>query len=452
VSESLTAYIGGQRVGWFTRSGSGTEIDFTFDDAWRNRARRMEMTLSMPKSRRKHRGDAPENYLWNLLPDNEGVLKRWGAKFSVSPRNPMALLEHVGMDTAGAVQLSVQDEAVLAGPEGFEPISDTEIAGHIRQLGVDPDAWLFSGHESGYFSLAGAQSKFALAQMSDGSWAVPTGRAPSTHIVKPGIRGLEHSDLNEHLSLAAASLLGIRAAESRVMQFENQTAIVVTRYDRVLDAGQIIRIHQEDMAQAAGAHPTGKYQNDGGPSIQEIADLIMRTRTSGSDASVVRFFAATLFNWAILGTDAHAKNYSLLHSESGPDLAPLYDVATALPYPDVNNPRKVKLAMAFGKHYRDFEIEARHVLEDAALLGIDPQWAYDRARAIIGGVAEAYSQAARSARLTGDNARFAALIVDKAAARAKVLGAELQNTSVPEGSATRDRRAAQARSRAGKFR
>jgi serine/threonine-protein kinase HipA len=448
--DRLTAYIGGARVGWFARASSA-EIVFTFDDAWRTRARRMELSLSMPKSRREHRGDAPENYLWNLLPDNEGVLQRWGTKFSVSPRNPMALLEHVGMDTAGAVQLSVRDEPELTGPGGFEPISEAEIAGHIRQLGVDPDAWLFPGRESGYFSLAGAQSKFALAHVGDGGWTVPTGRAPSTHIVKPGIRGLERGDLNEHLSLAAASLLGLEAADSRVMRFEDETAIVVTRYDRVMRDGEIVRLHQEDMAQAAGVHPAGKYENQGGPGVEKVIELMRGTRTRGIESSVELFFAATMYNWAILGTDAHAKNYSLLHTEYGIRLAPLYDVATALPYPDVNSPRKVKLPMAYSKHYRDFEIDARHVLDDAARFRLDPQWAYDKARAVIAGIPDAYSQAAVDAELTGDDAVFAALIVDKAAARTKTLELELRKTPVPDGTGAKRPRAAQVRSRAGRF-
>ncbi len=270
--------------------------------------------------------------------------------------------------------------------------------------------------------------------------------------MKPGIRGLEHSDLNEHLSLTAASLLGLEAADSRVMTFEDATAIVVTRYDRLTRDGRIVRLHQEDMAQAAGVHPTGKYENQGGPGIEEIIELMRGTRTRGIERSVELFFEATIYNWAILGTDAHAKNYSLLHTETGPLLAPLYDVATALPYPDINNPRKVKLAMAYGKHYRDSEIEARHVLDDAAHFGFDPQWAYDKARTMLAGIPDAYSQAAFDAKLTGEDAAFAALIVDRATARTKALERELRNTTVPEGTGSRRRRPAQARGQVGRFR
>jgi len=424
MSTQLTAYIDGRRVGTFSRDGSGP-VTFTFDEEWRRGARRLELSLSMPKTRRQHTGTAPLNYLWNLLPDSEAVLERWGAKFGVSPRNPMALLAHVGMDTAGAVQLADSDAEHLTGPSGNEPISAAEIAEHIRQLRADPEAWLLPGHNAGYFSLAGAQSKFALARAADGGWSVPTGRAASTHILKPGIRGLDRSDLNEHLSLAAAARLGLNTADTEIERFEDESVIVVRRYDRArAPDGTVTRLHQEDMAQATGTHPVGKYQNEGGPGVEQIVTLIREAR--GKDAgSPGRFYEATVFNWAALGTDAHAKNYSILHStRDGPSLAPLYDVATALPYPDINT-RDAKLAMSFGRHYRLREIEARHVIADGAALGFDPGWARDRAVAIVDGLADAYSAAARDANLTGDDAAFAATVVDGVAVRADRLRREL---------------------------
>lgn len=422
MSTALTAYIDGRRVGRFVSDGG--RVDFTFDDDWRRGARRMELSLSMPKSRQHHEGHAPANFLWNLLPDSEAVLERWGQRFQVSPRNPMALLEHVGMDTAGAVQLSVQDAPTLDAAGALDPISTAEIAAHIRLLRDDPEAWLIAGHGDGYFSLAGAQSKFALAQSGDG-WAVPTGRAASTHIFKPGIRGLDRGDLNEHLSLSAAGRLGLEVAGSAIERFEEETVIVVERYDRTVDAdGTVRRIHQEDMAQATGIHPSVKYQNQGGPGFQRVTQIIRSAR--GRDrGSANRFFEAVLFNWAALGTDAHAKNYSLLHdADAGPRLAPLYDITTALPYPDINN-RKAKLAMSMGNHYLQHEIEPRHLFDEGARGGFDDEWVRGEASRIVDGLADAYSDAAADADLTDGDAEFAARIVDEAADRAARLRREL---------------------------
>lgn len=423
MSDRLTAFIRGDRVGWFTTTAGA--VAFEFDDDWRDGARRLELSLSLPKSRRSHDGDEPVNFLWNLLPDNSTVLERWGSTFSVSARNPMALLAHVGLDTAGAVQLAEQDSPKLGGPAGFEAIGIAEIAAHLRGLRSDPEAWFLPGHAGGYFSLAGAQSKFALTA-ADGGWAVPTGRAASTHVLKPGIRGLQHSDLNEHLSLTAASLLGLRAATSRIVRFEDETAIVVERFDRrVLDSGDIERLHQEDLAQATGTHPARKYQSEGGPGIRSIAGTIRAARGRDAEASVRRFFEATMFSWAMLGTDAHAKNYSLLHDERrGPSLAPLYDVATALPYDDLNT-RRVALSMSFGRHYRVSEIEPRHIAQEAVDAGLDGEWAIERIRGVVNGLADAYAQAASEAALSGDGAAFAGRITARVRERTEQLVREL---------------------------
>jgi serine/threonine-protein kinase HipA len=63
------------------------------------------------------------------------------------------------------------------------------------------------------------------------------------------------------------------------------------------------------------------------------------------------FATALGFNWLIAGTDAHAKNYSLLLSGPHVRLAPLYDVASILPY-DTIDLRKIKLAMKVGGEYK----------------------------------------------------------------------------------------------------
>ena len=63
------------------------------------------------------------------------------------------------------------------------------------------------------------------------------------------------------------------------------------------------------------------------------------------------FFDALAFNWLIAGSDAHAKNYSLLLAGTQSRLAPLYDVASFLPY-DKSKGHKISLAMKIGGDYR----------------------------------------------------------------------------------------------------
>jgi serine/threonine protein kinase HipA of HipAB toxin-antitoxin module len=58
-----------------------------------------------------------------------------------------------------------------------------------------------------------------------------------------------------------------------------------------------------------------------------------RANAGGHREDVDRFLLALGFNWLIVGPDAHAMNYSLLIADNVVRLAPLYDIASALPYP-----------------------------------------------------------------------------------------------------------------------
>jgi serine/threonine-protein kinase HipA len=82
-------------------------------------------------------------------------------------------------------------------------------------------------------------------------------------------------------------------------------------------------------------------------------------------------------SYLIAATDAHAKNFSLLYSR-GPErysmrLSPLYDIASAWPYPKQIPVKKMKLAMRIGRHYRFHEIQPRHFEELAASCRYSPE-------------------------------------------------------------------------------
>jgi serine/threonine-protein kinase HipA len=94
--------------------------------------------------------------------------------------------------------------------------------------------------------------------------------------------------------------------------------------------------------------PTSKYQDDGGPGILQITTLIRRI-SAEPEADVERFLKANIFNWLIGGTDAHAKNYSfLIDAGDAIRLAPLYDLSSQLPYPELI---KQRVSMKIGEHY-----------------------------------------------------------------------------------------------------
>lgn len=112
------------------------------------------------------------------------------------------------------------------------------------------------------------------------------------------------------------------------------------------------------MCQARGIMPTRKYQSESGPAPADIIELIRAYSTDSVD-NLDTFIDALGFNWLIAGTDAHAKNYSLLlASDPTVRLAPLYDIASILPYDEVDL-QKMKLAMKIGGEYKLSQIGAR---------------------------------------------------------------------------------------------
>ena len=213
---------------------------------------------------------------------------------------------------------------------------------------ADHAAWRLP-RDTGQFSLAGAQPKTALL-LQNGRWGIPSGRLPTTHILKPPTGHFDGHAENEHICLMLARSLGLPAAQSKVMRFKDEIAIVIERYDRQHKGNDIVRVHQEDICQALGIMPTKKYQNEGGPSASNIVELL-RTYSTDRQDDLDTFIAAMGFNWLIAGTDAHAKNFSLLLGGRRVRLAPLYDVASILPY-DEFDLRKVKLAMKIGGEYK----------------------------------------------------------------------------------------------------
>ena len=148
-------------------------------------------------------------------------------------------------------------------------------------------------------------------------------------------------------------------------------AIVVERYDRVRMEGFIRRLHQEDTCQALGLPPTGKYENEGGPGVPPIVELL-RTYSSRPIDDVWTFIQALALNWLIGGTDAHAKNYSVLIGAGGrARLAPLYDIASTLPY-DFDF-KKLRLAMKIGGKYLLDDISLRHWNKLASSVRLDEE-------------------------------------------------------------------------------
>jgi serine/threonine-protein kinase HipA len=387
MTKELIALLDGRKTGRVVRDNHG-KLTFTYNEQWRNAADAYPLSLSMPITLAEHPNTKIDPFLWGLLPDNEIILASWARKFHVSARNAFSLIAYVGEDCAGAVQfvLPARLNAILgAAAPPIEWLDEKEIAKRLRALREDQSAWR-APSDTGQFSLAGAQPKTALL-FENKKWGVPSGRIPTTHILKPSSGEFEGHAENEHFCLELARALGLPVVDSRIMHFKDEIAIVIERYDRARVAASLHRVHQEDMCQAFAIPPTHKYQNEGGPGIRDIVGLLGENSSLPRE-DIATFLDSVVYNWLIAGTDAHAKNYALLIGAGGRiRLAPLYDVASVLPYPDINI-EKAKVSMKIGGEYRLRNIQPRHWRKLAAELKLDPDKTLRRVSELAGQLAD----------------------------------------------------------------
>lgn len=370
MADHLDVWLDGAHAGTLTRARSG-DITFTYAPTYQDLRSAPPLSLSLPRHVPTHGPHVVMPWIDNLLPDNDEVRARWAATFGERRPTAFNLLRHMGADCAGAVQI-LPEGTTPDDDDASAPVAEAEIARHLRELRRDTAAWAFAQH-GGRFSLGGAQGKFALARAQDGTWHQPTGRAASTHIFKIGVDGLEHSDLAELVTMRTARALGLTVATTEALCFEDQLAVVVERFDRLAGPRGVRRLHQEDLCQALGLWRTSKYESDGGPGLRELADLVAHADRRPQVRE--EFARAVAFSFVAAGTDAHAKNYALLHVGSRSALAPQYDLVSAA---FLMTPREVwhqgRLATRLGGEYRLKGIALRHLERGAEDLGVDPGW------------------------------------------------------------------------------
>jgi serine/threonine-protein kinase HipA len=384
---TLVAYLDGVRTGVFEQDSRGS-ITFTYDDSISPDATPISISMPLiPGARYKNQSARP--FLQGLLPDNSETLGALARTYGTSAANPMALLEHVGRDTAGAVQLlppgaDSDDAAARTGA-----LADVDFDQLVADIVADAGEWMRSRDEMRW-SLAGAQPKAALHRRDDGSWAIPLDSTPTTHIVKPAARGTRH-DLNEFVTMRAARHLGLDVADHEILTTGRGDHVFMSRrYDRARFDGILHRLHQEDFAQALGVEPSHKYQADGGPGVGDFARVLNAFPITAQPRARLALFDALVFTVASVNTDAHAKNYAVVHFGRQMRLAPLYDLGTNVLY---DGRSTVVSAVSIGGERAMERIGIGEFVKAARTLGVDTDEAESRVHRIRSGVADAFLQA-----------------------------------------------------------
>ncbi|MDA3901842.1 MAG: type II toxin-antitoxin system HipA family toxin [Desulfuromusa sp.] len=324
---------------------------FQYDTGWLRHSR-LPLSLSLPLQKEPFLDDRSHPFFANLLPE-EKIKVVLARNLGISLHNDYGILERIGGDCAGAVSLDIETTELKQEAGGYRRLSAEELATIIKELPKRP---FLAGEEGIRLSLAGAQKKLPI-YYDEQDFHLSMGSASSNAIIKPPIEDLDNTVENETFCMALAKTIGLDVPESFIYRYGEEKVFVIKRYDRVQNGSSVQRLHQEDFCQALGVLPEYKYEAEGGPSLAACFSLV-RNNSTRAAKDVLSLLNWVIFNVLIGNSDAHAKNISLLLLESGPVLAPFYDLLSTRIYSHYGLTEK--LAMKIGGESDPNLIQKKH--------------------------------------------------------------------------------------------
>jgi serine/threonine-protein kinase HipA len=358
----LDTWWDGRLVGQLTQDPHG-DLGFAYAPEWLHDAEALPLSASLQKRAEPFSRRECHPFFGGLLPE-EGQRDAAAQALGVSRSNDFALLDRLGGDVAGALQLLPPGEKPTAPALDHRP-TPLDDAGLIRVLDTLPVRPLLAGEAGLRLSLAGAQSKLPVV-LVDGAVALPAPGQPTTHILKPPISRFKATTENEAFVMRLAAAIGLDVAPVEPRVVKDRTFLLVKRHVRSIgDDGNVRRIHQEDFCQALGVPSETKYASEGGPTFKDCFELVRRVAARPA-VDVLKLLDAVIFNAIAGNADAHGKNFSILHGDKGPSLAPLYDLLATVAWPDLS-PR---FAMKIGKRATLAELDAKGWIAFAADAGL----------------------------------------------------------------------------------
>jgi len=391
-AHALAVYLLGRRVGTLTspapRGGGGA---FTYDrDVLGDQSAAVSVRLPV-------RADPyPEHEAFpcfeNLLPDGD-LRALLAASVHRASTDVVGLLGVFGGECAGALSLW-PDGGAPPEPPTYRPCTAEDVRAAFAPsalVGVDTrrppsraddaagavSAGLPSVLARARLSMSGAQEKLVLyrrpqtgraAAGAAPEYRLPVSGAPSTVLVKRERSRFPGLLQNELACMGMMASAGVPTAEHTVCALD-AGVYETARFDRVCRADdRVVRLHAEDGCQLTGRLPSAKYAQTGGPTYADLTAALRRHATDPSRDTPL------LFRWAVanlaLGNrDAHAKNVSVVRTESGAlQLAPAYDVVCTMAYADLDS----ALPLLFGGALHLAQLTPAAVAKAARSFGLTP--------------------------------------------------------------------------------
>lgn len=146
------------------------------------------------------------------------------------------------------------------------------------------------------------------------------------YIFKPPSNRFDEMPENEHLTMRIAEAFGIRVVPSSLIKLASgELSYITKRIDRTINGE---KIHMIDMFQITEAFD--KYKS----SMEKVGDAL-DSYSSNTLLDKIFFFELALFAFITGNNDMHLKNFSMIESPVGWQLAPAYDLLNvAIVFPE----------------------------------------------------------------------------------------------------------------------
>lgn len=340
-----------ESAGALVRDQQGA-LAFVYTAAHLARSDALPLSLSLPLTDEPYGDVAARAFFDNLLQERDGALTEVMAREGLSRDDVAGLLLHLGKDCAGALSVLPAGAPPVKVPGNpaadYRPLNESKLIDIVTAL---RDRRRLPEGTTDPSPLAGVQSKIALTRLPDGRFAepLPGSGAPTTHILKVPDRDHPRDAAYESATLDLSRALDCETSDALVVDIGGIEALLVRRFDRALDGqGRIVRLHQEDFAQALGLPAALKYERKG--TKERRFDVAGIRRVLDATANPIdardRFIRATFFDLMTGNVDNHAKNFAILHTAlDGIGFAPRYDLLPTRLDPNLTD----ELAFKIGK-------------------------------------------------------------------------------------------------------
>lgn len=343
---------------------------FSYDEKYIDSRGAIAISESLPLSKKRYTENEFRPYFEGLLPeyDARAILCQ---ELQINENDYLTLLGVCGHDCIGDIVIREASELFENGDLSYQALTKQELKNIFKT-----NRSTVSENIVSRLSLAGTQVKTGLVHtnnmgLSQSGWLRPQGLAAASHIMK--ISELRDIPEIEYVCMKAAKACGLSVADVLLEDFGRQV-LAVERFDRCVDqsnqAIKVIRLHQEDFAQAFGVTSASKYAELPGGTVTAIAEMIRRY-TAQPAKEIRKFVQSLCFTYLIGDCDSHLKNYSLLWNIQSyrPVLSPSYDLVCTTRFERFSR----EMAFNFGSHRCIDAIDSSDFDQLAKDIGITPR-------------------------------------------------------------------------------